>query len=348
VTPREPRQSTSADHTGDDFQKIAGIGQAIERRLHDAGILTYQDLAVRTPEQIAASLTDVAGLSSARIASQDWAGQAGRLVGPSASPLPSEPDQTYASFHIELLLDVDGSVRRTKVHYYQSEKDSEKDEAWPGWDEGRLIALLSGHIPALAPRQPAEAPQQPAEAPQQPAEAPQQPAEAPGPPSSATPTTDQQETAAPSGSEMDTSKLPVSLPSTFLRIENLGLTREGQRIHRHAPGEPTSIGFTLHVTQASTQAATFDFTADVTASSELGDNQLQLLGTAQGAVRAGEPLPVELAGPPLPRGLYRLEATVTIYPADHTRDSKPLHSRRRTGAFVQVADVSVQPVPTRT
>jgi hypothetical protein len=341
VTPREPRQSTSADHTGDDFQKIAGIGQAIERRLHDAGILTYQDLAVRTPERIAASLTDVAGLSSARIASQDWAGQAGRLVGPSASPLPSEPDQTYASFHIELLLDVDGSVRRTKVHYYQSEKDSEKDEAWPGWDEGRLIALLSGHIPALAPRQPAEAPQQPAEAPQQ-------PAEAPGPPSSATPATDQQEAAAPSGSEMETAELPVSLPSSFLRIENLGLTREGQRSHRYAPDESTTIGFTLRVTHASTQAATFDFTADVTASSELGDNQRQLLGTAQGAVRAGEPLPVELAGPPLPRGLYRLEATVAIYPADHTRDSKPLHSRSTIGAFVQVADVSAQPVPMRT
>ena len=140
----------------------------------------------------------------------------------------------------------------------------------------------------------------------------------------------------------------MSLPSPFLRVENLGLTREGQRSHRYAPDEPTSIGFTLHLTQAGTQAATFDFTADVTASSELGDDQRQLLGTAQGAVRAGEPLPVELAGPPLPRGLYRLEATVAIYPADHARDSKPLHSRRKTGAFVQVADVSAQPVPTRT
>jgi hypothetical protein len=314
VTPRDPRQSAPADRTGDDFRKIAGIGQAIERRLHDAGILTYQDLAARTPEQIAASVADVAGLSSSRIASQDWAGQAGRLAGPAAPSLPSEPDQTYASFHIELLLDVDGSVRRTKVHHLKSGQD----EAWPGWDEGRLIALLSGYIPLMAPRQPAEAP---------------------GPPSSATPPTDQQEEAAPSRSEMETAELPVSLPSSFLRIENLGLTREGQRSHRYAPDEPTSIGFTLHVTQASTRAATFDFTADVTASSELGDNQRQLLGTAQGAVRAGEPLPVELAGPPLPRGLYRLEATVAIYPADHTRDSKPLHSRRRTGAFVQVADV---------
>jgi hypothetical protein len=321
VTPREPRTSTSADQTGDDFRKIAGIGQAIERRLHDAGILTYRDLAARSPEQIAASLADVAGLSSARIASQDWPGQAGRLAGPAAPPLPSEPDQHYASFHIELLLDVDGSVRRTKVHHHQSDKD----EAWPGWDEGRLIALLRGHIPILAPRQPAGAP---------------------GRPSSATPVMDQQETGAPSGSEMDTAGPPVSLPSSVLRIENLGLTRAGQRIHRHAPGEPTAIGFTLHVTGASTrQAATFDFTADVTASSELGDSRRQLLGTVHGAVRPGEPLPVELAGLPLPRGLYRLEATVAVYPAGHAGGSKPLHSRRTTGAFVQVADGPAQPVP---
>ena len=324
MTPREPRQSTSADQTGDDFRKIAGIGLAIERRLHEAGILTYQDLAARSPEQIAASLADVAGVSSARIASQDWAGQAGRLAGPAAPPLPSEPDQHYASFHIELLLDVDGSVRRTKVHHHQSDKD----EAWPGWDEGRLIALLSDQIPLLAPRQSAEAP---------------------GPQSSATTTTDQQEAVAPSRSEMETGEPPASLPSSFLRIENLGLTREGQRSHRYAPDEPTSIGFTLHVTRPSTlEAATFDFTADITASSELGDNQRQPLGTVQGAVRVGEPLPIELAGQPLPRGLYRLEAAVAIYPADHTRDSKPLHSLRKTGAFVQVADVSAQPVPTRT
>lgn len=323
MTPREPRKSASADRTGDDFRKIAGIGLAIERRLHEAGILTYQDLAARSPEQIAASLANVAGLSSARIASQDWVGQAGRLAGPAAPPLPSEPDQHYASFHIELLLDVDGSVRRTKVHHHQSDKD----EAWPGWDEGRLIALLSDQIPLLAPRQSAEAS---------------------GPQSSATAATDQQE-AAPSRSEMETGELPVSLPSSFLRIENLALTREGQRSHRYAPDEPTSIGFTLHVTRPNIlQAAMFDFTADITASSELGDNQRQPLGAVQGAVRVGEPLPIELAGQPLPRGLYRLEAAVAIYPADHTRDSKPLHSRRKTGAFVQVADVSAQPVPTRT
>jgi hypothetical protein len=53
----------------------------------------------------------MAGLSAARIASQDWVGQARQLAGSTGPPLPSEPDQHYASFHIELLLDVDNSVR---------------------------------------------------------------------------------------------------------------------------------------------------------------------------------------------------------------------------------------------
>jgi hypothetical protein len=313
MTPRDPAKSTSDDQASDDFQKIAGIGEAIERRLHDAGILSYQDLAARSPEQIAARLAGMAGLSPARIASQDWTGQARQLAGATAPPLPSEPNQHYASFHIELLLDVDNSVRRTKVHHHQTGND----EAWPGWDEDRLLALLRDHIPLMAPQQPAEAVDRP---------------------SPATPTANQQETAAPPRSEPETVNLPVSPPSSSLRIEELGLIRDSQRIHIAAPSEPTSIRVTFRMNRTSArQDATLDFTADVTARSRLGDSQHWPLGTARGAVRVDEPLSVELAGPPLPRGLYRLEATVLIYPADHAPDSEPLQSRRTSGALIEVA-----------
>lgn len=311
----DPLKSAPADQPGDDFRKIAGIGAAIERRLHDAGILTYQDLAARSPEQTAASLADVAGLSAARIASQDWTGQARQLAGPLAPPLPSEPSQHYASFHIELLLNIDNSVRRTKVRHHQSDTD----DAWPGWDEDRMLALLRDHIPLMVPGQPAEAIDLQ---------------------SSAAPPSSQPETTVPCRSQPETASPPTSLPSSSLSIEELSLIREGQRSHTWAPGEPTSIRFILRVNRASTQAATLDFTADVTASSQLGDNQRWPLGTVHGAMRVGEPLSVELTGQPLPRGLYRLEATVLIYPIDHTRDSQPLHSRRTSGELIQVADAS--------
>jgi hypothetical protein len=84
-------------------------------------------------------------------------------------------------------------------------------------------------------------------------------------------------------------------------------------------------------------AADLDFTADVTASSVLGDNQRWPLGTVQGAVRVDEPLSVELTGGPLPRGLYRPEATVLIYPTKHAPDSEPLQGRQASGALIQVA-----------
>lgn len=322
MTRHDPPKSTSADHPGDDFRKIAGIGAAIERRLHDAGILTYQDLAAGSPEQIAASLAEVTGLSSARIASQDWTGQARQLAGPLASPLPSEPSQHYTSFHIELLLDVDNSVRRTKVHHHQSGTD----DAWPGWDEDKLLALMRGHLPLMVPRQPAETIDLES--------------------SATAPRPGQPETAAPSRDKPETARPPVSRSSSFLRIEELSLIREGQRSRIWAPGEPTSIRFSLRVNRTSTlRAATLDFTADVTAISKLGDNQRWTLGTVQGAIRMDEPLSVELTGQPLRPGLYRLEATVLIYPTDHTPESQPLHSRRASGELIQVADAGIRRPP---
>jgi len=314
-----PPKSTPAGHAGDDFQRIQGIGAGIDRRLHDAGILTYQDLAASTPERIAASLGGVAGLSSARIASRDWAGQASRLAGPAAPALPSEPDQHYASFHIELLLDVDDTVRRTKVRHHQSATD----ETWAGWDEDRLLALLRGHIPLMASPLPAEAADQRSSI-----------ASAAPEPALPAPSGDQPGTVALSSDQPET----ASLPSSSLCVDYLGLTHEGLRSHSWAPGEPTAVGFTLRVNRTSAlQAETLEFTADIAASSTLGDNQRWPLGTVQGAIRVGEPLEVELTGQPLPRGLYRPEATVLIYPINRAPDSPPLQGRRASGALIQVA-----------
>jgi len=307
----DPLQSKGGDQPGDDFRKIAGIGQALERRLHDAGILTYQDLAARSPDQIAEFLADVAGVSSARIASQDWTGQARQLAGPLAPPLPSEPGQHYASFNVELLLDVDDSVRRTKVHHYQSDTDY----TWPGWDENRLLSCLRDHISLTALPQPTEAIDRP---------------------SSAAPPTSEPETATPA----------AGLSSSMLRIEKLCAVRDGQKSRIWTPGKPTSVRLVMRVNRTGTpQAATLDFTADITAHSRLGDNQHWPLGTTQGAISVDEPLSVELAGRLLPRGLYRLVATVVIYPAGHTPESQPLYSRRALGQLIQVVGAPGQPAP---
>jgi hypothetical protein len=106
--------------------------------LREVGITSYQDLATIRAERIAELLGGGGGISVERITSQDWAGQAQRLAG-SATANPPER-QRYATFHVELLIDSDGEVRRTKVRHYQT--DSEDN--WAGWDQEQLAAVIAG------------------------------------------------------------------------------------------------------------------------------------------------------------------------------------------------------------
>jgi Helix-hairpin-helix domain len=296
------RDHPASNHAGqphDDFRRISGIGPTLERSLHDSGILTYQDLAERTPEEIAAVLTDMARVSPQRIEKEDWRGQARQLAASLVQP--SEPSQRYASFHIELLLNPDNSVRRTKVHHHQTDTD----DAWAGMDEDRLLAFLRDRVPPSAVRQPTQA-------------ADLQPAP---------PTTSQPSVAAPT----------ASLPPSFLRIEELTPVRTD---------EQTSVRLTARIDPPDDLGtATFDLTADIAAHSKLGDDQRWSLDTAHGAIRGNEPLTLEVTGPPLPLGLYRLVATVAVYPADHTPEVQPLYRRTVPGDLVQVTEAAIQTTP---
>lgn len=131
----------------------------------------------------------------------------------------------------------------------------------------------------------------------------------------------------------------MTLAASSLNIEGLALAGEGQISHIWACGKPTSIHFAFRVNRTSRRQAvgSLDFTADITARNKLGDNQCWPLGTVQRTVRIDEPFSVELVGPPLPRGLYRLEASVLVYTTDHAPDAQPLQGRRASGALIQVA-----------
>ena len=308
-----PSKPARADQRRDNLRKIVGIGAKSERRLHDAGILTYQDLAARSPEQLA----EVTEVSAGRITNDDWIGQARRLARP-PDTLPSEPSQHYASFHIEFLLKVDDSVRRTKVHHHQSETDF----SWAGWDEDRLIALLRERIPLTASRQPTEATNLQSSAPLAPSR--------PEP--------------APSAIQPETASTRIGPVPSDLRIEEFTSIHEGERPYNWGRDEPTRVRLALRVNRAKTLSdAALDFTAEIAARSMLGDSRRWPVSTVQGAIRPGEPLSIERAGPPLPRGLYRLEAAVLIYRADHASDSPPLYSRRLSGELIQVADDALAP-----
>ncbi len=135
---RDRREPYDPRTSADDLRKISGIGPVVALRLGEVGITSYRQLAVLTVERIAELLADVAGISVGRIASQDWIGQARQLAG----NLSNNPEghQRYATFHVELLIDQDGEVRRTKVRHYQTDTE----ESWPGWDQEKLLAVFRG------------------------------------------------------------------------------------------------------------------------------------------------------------------------------------------------------------
>lgn len=128
---------------GHDFKQIPGIGPAIERRLHEAGILTYRQLATTSPAELAEKLQNFAGISASRIEQQGWTAQARELAPPQPDPanVPQEDSgngQHYATFNIELLLDNTSEVRRTRAVYIQGGEQS----SWAGWDRARLLRFV--------------------------------------------------------------------------------------------------------------------------------------------------------------------------------------------------------------
>ncbi len=309
---RDDPKPNRGGQSGDDFQKIAGIGPALAQRLWSAGILTYDDLARRTPAEIAVVLADVAGISAERIAGQNWTGQARQLAGP--APDTSAPRQHYATFHVEFHLKPDNRVGRTTVRHHQTGAR----DAWPGWDEERLLSFLRGQVPL-----PAEA----------------TPAAAPAPERAHLETPDQAPASVPAGPVgQPSAPAPERPPSWSLSIEELAPIRDGQRSYIREPGDPNSVRLTMRIDPAGALSHNaFDFSATIAARTFGGRDRLPL-GTGHGTIRVSDPLSVDVAGPALPVGHYRLVANVDIYPAGHSPEEPPLHSQGVSGDLMLVAD----------
>ncbi len=143
---RDPEKTgAGAGMVVDDFKLIYGIGPGIESRLHRAGIRTYAQLAALMPEKILSVLGNLVGLKIERITKQDWIGQAKKLAETSdqrsGEPLSMDTIDSrmrYATFTVELLLDQDNHVRRTRSVHVQSEQE----ESWAGWDCNRLTDFI--------------------------------------------------------------------------------------------------------------------------------------------------------------------------------------------------------------
>ena len=135
----------------DDFRLIKGIGPVLAGRLYDAGVCTYNQLAILSPAGLAKMVT---GLSVKQISRQDWSGQARKLASKKSPPKSSQNAaskkavrQHYENFTLEFLVNEKHVVRRTRVAHIQS-GDA---DTWAGWEASQLVDFLARHTGVRVP-----------------------------------------------------------------------------------------------------------------------------------------------------------------------------------------------------
>lgn len=127
--------------SGDNLRQIKGIGAATAARLQEAGIDSFAALAAATPQELAG----ITGMAVERIKALGWIEQARAMTGNEHNAqLPEQQAEErlrYATFTLELTLDAEQRVRRTRISHVQ-----DGDEAkWPGWDDQALLAFIHAH-----------------------------------------------------------------------------------------------------------------------------------------------------------------------------------------------------------
>jgi len=73
-----PKKAAKADAAGDDLKKLSGVGPALEKKLHDAGVTTYAQIAAWTEADVAAM--DEKLSFKGRIEREGWIDQAKELA----------------------------------------------------------------------------------------------------------------------------------------------------------------------------------------------------------------------------------------------------------------------------
>lgn len=285
----------------DDLTLINGIGPTLSARLNDIGILTFTQLADLSPEDIASR---VIGRSAKRIASENWIQQARKLA-PQAtthqfqeSGTANEFRQHYATFTVELLLDEDNSVRRTRATYVQNKLE----ETWAGWEEPRLTDFFVRCAGFKIPLSESALPNEPISQ-----QDPDLILEKVAPP--------MQTSEAPYKDSLPTSKPKDSLEGV-LRVSKLETIQLDPNLPQHIAH--TNKKFIVRVLLDLTElkvSPLIPLKCSVTIwAKKLGKAERQIIGNQERRLLPVEKTPCEVESIIPSKGIYRLEALVTLTP----------------------------------
>ncbi|MBL8191696.1 MAG: hypothetical protein JNK38_27000 [Acidobacteria bacterium] len=336
-------QSSDPSQKADDFRLINGLTKTAKAKLHAAGILTFDQLAMMSPHEIVAAIEDPnsasAETSAERIIRDDWIGQAKKLaeslkIAIEASPETSsavatnKSEERITSFVLELKLSHNNTVKQTRVmHVESAETDAEKK--WEGWNEAELlnfIAHRAGVVLPTALQGTKTVAQAPMAMPSIEERLRQLHAKTEPAAPAALPTLPQ-----PTSSTVESANRPAkSEMKVFARGMNLPLGQVSS-------GEPYSLKVLLAPSLIpSPEASELTYSVTVYAKplanrpDSAGKHHSSVIGETQGTIKPTDNLVFDVEGANLERGAYRLQAAA-IFQSQAAKKS----AQKRFTAFVE-------------
>jgi hypothetical protein len=310
----------------DDLKRITGIGPAVERRLHGVGIYTFSQLANLSAADIAAAVMDLTGLTAERIVKQDWIGQARELAAASKVSESQQDSaitiehQNSATFMLELLLDIDNSVRRSHISHIESGGE----DTWDGWQNEQLVEFLVQHAKLNLPLSESVAPTSAERKPPSPIRSEIEPT---------APAVEEAEVVASLLLEPETvapiGALPISgqsevSPPVVATSRSTGVLHLGEMVvvatDAQGPqnflrrGKPFSVHLTLDLSDINIpKDAPLSIKVSIYGKSLEGQAR-QTIGEASDIITSTDRVAVNIEGRTLPTGIYRLETEATLQP----------------------------------
>lgn len=294
-----------------EFRRIDGIAETTEKSLHEAGINTFEELSILSPQEIAGKLKGVAVLE--KINRNDWTGQAAELARQLAETrLPAKKDdpeerQYYESFMVVLLLDDQHEVRRTKISHVQKGTET----SWAGWDEPRLVDWISAQA-KLARKQ-----------------------------TSVKEHVLKEEPPSVMLRKAPPQKLTGNLKLRKLQIIAPSTTQVKQAV---CPGDPFGVRFRLDFDGLEIpQAAHLMYRAEIRIHT-IKDWKRAYCKQVEGQVLWNDEWGPEPIVPGLPEGFYHLDVAVQVYPAGSTDPARDGLYAQTEGKMLQVIREEPKPV----
>jgi predicted flap endonuclease-1-like 5' DNA nuclease len=328
-----------------EFRRISGIGPGIEKRLHAAGVKTFDRLASLSPEKIADLLGNMVGVKAEIITRKDWTGQARRF----ARQLPQAEEniaveadepaerQYYESYMVELLLDEEHAVRRTRITHV---KDGNKD-SWAGWEPGKIDSWIAARAGLRSPRMEQAA----ADALSSPSEEMVSAKSAPAFAMDGMADSSPKNHKAGLEKEEPLAQAESKRIQGSLEIRDISIIRldENRPSHFSEAGKPLEVRLAMNLSQVQVPPqVSLEYKAIVIAR-RLGSPERSEQGQSQGSVLDRETVSVNVPVKGLAEGVYRMETLVMIYPAGDPLPERSGIQALSEGRIVQVLASEMEP-----